>query len=300
MKTVRLAVVCALAVLPQSAFAWGPEGHAIVADIAEAQLTPAAHAEVSRLLATEGKRRMSDVSSWADKVKRQHLPGETSHSLRLSLTGGRDNPNACPSKRCAETGIEENLQTLSDKSLPLERREMALKFVIHLVGDIHQPLHTSRNTGGGVHVIFEGHQTGLHRLWDNGLIKAHGGTADEIAAQLLRNPPRVKLGGDPMNWAEEGRDIARDVIFHAIPGGLEAAKRPKHDADDIDDEDPGAMDDQDNGKGGHGRGASEPQATGQAALMLAPDYEAKMWPIVAQRLTQAGDRLAMVLNQALH
>jgi hypothetical protein len=247
-------IVSALVLAPQPVLAWGRTGHAIIADIAEAQLTPAARAGVRLLLSSEKASHLSDVSSWADQVK--GTPGSPEHGVRLHFNEPA-NPNNCRSHFCVVGGINYYDGVLSNQSLPVAQREVALKYVVHLVGDVHQPLHCVITGYSRTPVVFEGKRQTLHRVWDDGIINEHGGSAAQIANELLNERLNVPLGGTPTDWAVESRDVAQHEIFNDV------------------------------------------QAGSPTAVTLPPDYSAKKWPIVARRLTQAGDRLAMLLNKAL-
>jgi hypothetical protein len=202
----------------QPAFAWGHVGHAVVADIAQAHLTPAAAEEVKRLLATEGAHRLSDISSWADQVKGDDLPNRPAHTLRLPLDGGDPPPHPCPSHFCADDGIAFWSKVLADPKQPDDQRETALKYIVHLVGDLQQPLHDTDAGGANLNVIFEGKDTQLHKVWDEGIIESQAGkNPAEIAKSLIKSEAGVPSGGTPMDWAIEGREIAQKQIYDTIP-----------------------------------------------------------------------------------
>jgi S1/P1 Nuclease len=256
-----LAVLLAAILLSGPAFAWGREGHAIVADIAESQLTPQAWAAAQKLLALDNASHLSDIASWADQIKQDQRADpdaeHVAHSIRLPLDHSGYVPDLCPSHFWAVAALLKYDSILSNHSLPDAQREEALKYVVHLVGDIHQPLHTSANTGGHVFVMFDGRQTWLHKVWDTDIIRDHGGSTQAVARELISTERDLNYGGDPASWALEGRDIARDEIFSQIP-----------------------------------------QAPAQT-ITLPSNYGQTNWPIVAARLTQAGMRLAAMLNKAL-
>jgi nuclease S1 len=244
---------------PQPALAWGSVGHAVVADIAEARLTPKAAAMVRELLASEGDKHLSDISSWADHIKPLKLTGAPAHSIRLPLDHSTQIiPDACPSHFCIVAGLNIYSKILADPTRTIPQREEALKFVVHLVGDIHQPLHTNAVTGKMM-VVYEGRVYKLHKVWDTRIILDHGRDPNVIAQQLLATADQrgLDFGGDPVSWALEGRDIARDVIYTHVP-----------------------------------------QQSAQP-LTLPANYGAQNWPIITARLTQAGIRLANILNHAL-
>ena len=203
--------------LPQRALAWGHTGHAVVADIAQAHLTPSALAEVKRLLAVEGDKNLSDIASWADLAKREGLPGSPSHTIRLPLDNSPAEPHPCPGHFCADDALTLYGAVLADPKRSDAEREVALKYIVHLVGDLHQPLHDTDATGSGIKVVFDGKQTELHAVWDSGIIDEHGGSAEKIAKDLMQSKLNVTTGGAPVDWAKEGLLIAQTQIYNSVP-----------------------------------------------------------------------------------
>lgn len=250
-----LASCCAVTV-----FAWTHVGHSAVADLAESRLTPEARRQVEALLATDHAKHLSEISSWADTIKEEHNADAPAHSLRLPMDRSTEvDQTLCPSKYCAVRGIETWLKVLADKSQPVEQREKALKFVVHLVGDIHQPLHAAQYTGKEM-VVFNGVETNLHHVWDMDINATRAKKHEDLAALLEKDAKSRKYftGGTPTDWALESRDIARDTIYSG-------------------DVKPGA----------------------KSVTTLPKDYADRMWPVTEQRMTQAGVRLAALLNEAL-
>lgn len=241
--------------LPAPALAWGGEGHAVVAQIAELRLTPEARQQVHKLLALEGTANMSDVASWADQVKHTKTK-RPAHTVRLVLNGSEVNPDNCPSRFCATKGIEYYTRVLRDKNAKSADKLEALKYVIHLVGDVHEPLHTSQITGGKIKINFEGEPTTLHKVWDKEIIRVDGGDLRTLAQRLNAQAGAMKATGQPIDWAVEGRNIARDVIFRCFP------------------------------------------LRTNDTITLDQKYADAMWPIIRTRLTQAGVRLAALLNRS--
>jgi hypothetical protein len=212
---------------------------------------------VKLLLAVEGKQYMSDISSWADQAKAEGLAGSPSHTIRLPLDGSPTPDHPCPGHFCADDAITLYGAVLRDRSRPLAEREVALKYIVHLVGDLQQPLHDVNATDSGIKVIFNGKPTVLHGVWDEGIIDEHGGSVQQIAVELIKSERGVQFAGGPMEWAIEGRTIAQAQIYNTIPVKF------------------------------------------TAVVVLPPDYGRTKWPIVQQRLTQGGLRLAIILNELL-
>lgn len=221
-----LALFTCLALAP-AAQAWGPLGHSIVADLAQRHLSPEAEAVVERLLAPEHTKSLADIASWPDEIRndpRQDALWKQTRGLHyIDFTSGDCNytpPRDCKDGQCVVAGIDHYVQVLGDKSQPDPVRLEALKFVVHFIGDEHQPLHGgSRDDKGGniYQVQFEGKGTNLHSVWDSGLLKTHGlawkAYADELDARgpVTLPPPIPPLDNAYAQWAEESCAISRDI-----------------------------------------------------------------------------------------
>ena len=197
--------------------AWGITGHAVVADIAESQLTPPPSVEVQRHLAVEGDKHLSDISAWADQAKREYLAGSPDHSIRLPLDGSPAALHACYDRFCAIDALTLYEGVLDDRSKSDTERQVALKYAVHLVGDLQQPLHAVDATGSGTRVRFDGRSTELHKVWDNGIIDDHGGSTAKIAHELAPLAGSVYAGGEPLDCAQEAREIAIGSELHEPP-----------------------------------------------------------------------------------
>lgn len=229
MRPIRLAltvIFTLLALLPGLAFAWGPPGHRIIASRAEAQLRPAALAEARRLLALDGATHLSDVANWADEQRDSSAPGmaDTRQWHYVNFKDGCEYvpPRDCPDGKCVVAAINRQLLVLGDRRRPDVERRDALKYLVHLVGDAHQPLHaSSRDDKGGndYQLSVNGTGTNLHQAWDRLLLQRALSVAgsDEAGypALLAALPP---LPADPtrhsdratVEWALESCRIVRD------------------------------------------------------------------------------------------
>jgi hypothetical protein len=216
-----VAVVAALAMTlscAPAAFAWGPLGHRIVARLAEAQLTPRAWAEAQKLLALRGARHLSDVANWADdlrdadpalfrRTKRMHFVNFHSRQCHY------DPPRDCSDGECVVAAIEKYSAILANRANHPARRAEALAFVVHFVGDVHQPLHAGyRDDAGGndYQVRWRGHGTNLHRVWDSLMLDSTHLSAAQFTRKLRVRRTPIATGGTPDEWAEESCRIDRD------------------------------------------------------------------------------------------
>lgn len=215
--------VCSLIVSPGS-FAWGKDGHRIVAQIAADHLTPAAASSVNLLLAGEPEPTLAGVSSWADEVRTKetgplhyvNFPRGT-----CQFTPKRD----CPDGRCVIGGIEQSIATLRYSGATPAERNVALKNLVHFAGDVHQPLHAGlgEDRGGNtVQLQWAGAGSNLHALWDSGLIAS---TEPDWRRYVLRLAPKaanVDLKTlDGLDWALESCAIVASDGFYpadAKPG----------------------------------------------------------------------------------
>jgi hypothetical protein len=122
-----------------NAMAWGTDGHQVIALIAQSQLTPKALAEVERLLALEPGETLVSVSTWADEHR--NPTSAAWHYVNFPSDGCTyDAQRDCPDGKCVVDAINRQLDVLTS-SAPDDKRLNALKYLVHFVGDVHQPLH---------------------------------------------------------------------------------------------------------------------------------------------------------------
>lgn len=233
MIRVRLAclLTLTLAAWCTPTLAWGPRGHHIVARLAEAQLTPRALAESRRLLATRHAQHLAEVATWADDL-RDIDPARFARSKRLHYVNfhSRDcdyqPPRDCRDGDCAVAGIGKYSAILADHSRSDAVRAEALAWLIHLVADIHQPLHAGyRRDGGGnrFQLRWQGKGSNLHRVWDSGLLATAHLSAARYAQRLATVRTPVAVGGTPAQWAEESCRSTRDAGVYPATHSLDAA-----------------------------------------------------------------------------
>jgi hypothetical protein len=159
-KKLTAAFWLSAAVAPCLGFAWGHEGHRIVALIAEKNMTPAALANAKAIL---GGASLEDVASWADDYRRDHPETGPWHYIDIPLADSRiDMARECPDGQCVIAQTEHFLAMLKDPKADRAAKAEALRFVVHFVGDLHQPLHDEddRDKGGNERrVILTANQT---------------------------------------------------------------------------------------------------------------------------------------------
>jgi hypothetical protein len=184
-----LLVLC----LSSKVFAWGNEGHAIVAQIGEDHLLPNARAAILKLLPNT---KLASVASWADAIKQDQQWVHTKPWHFVNIPDGEDYTQAARDPEGnVVTAISDMVKVLKNPSSSTADKQNALKFLVHLVGDIHQPLHAGRTTdrgGNDIKVMFQGRETNLHAIWDSGIID----TAKMDFATYARTLQTQKLGYD--------------------------------------------------------------------------------------------------------
>jgi len=210
---------------PLSLWAWGADGHRAVGKIAENHLSRSARRAVKELLGTET---LTLVSTWPDEIRFYpefkdtapwhyvNTPSGLAHDAYIQAVKTQTNANAY-------SALETNLRILGDESKPAAERASALKFVVHLVGDIHQPMHTGHaedKGGNDIKLKYRGKDTNLHSLWDSGLIDYQGLTYTEIAQQYDQHLPHRQLRAlqksTPEQWLWESYS-ASEKLYQETP-----------------------------------------------------------------------------------
>jgi hypothetical protein len=258
-----LALAC-----PVHALAWGSEGHRVVAEIAEQYVELATARQVRDLLATENATTLAEVSTWADQIRLQRSDTAPWHYVNIPIhppTGtlaAYDPERDCPESKCVVAKIEQFRAMLHDERTPVGQRVEALKFLVHFVGDIHQPLHCANDNdhgGNAIAVEFNGQRTTLHAVWDSGILgPVVKGDERAYALELARSitaADTTEWGRrSTVDWANESYRIAATIVYGQLP---------------------------------HSSGS------------ISESYEIAALPVVNGQLRKAGVRLAEVLNEAL-
>lgn len=225
-----IAMLCS-ALFPSTARAWGQRGHQLIAVLAEAQLTPKARAETQRLLALEPGETLASISTWAD----EHRSPATAawHYVNFPRTSCTyDAARDCAGGRCVVGALERQLGILASAASD-EARLQALKYVVHFVGDVHQPLHAgfADDRGGNQYQLQAfGKGTNIHALWDSGLL---GGRNEDTASTLNRlkqvNVDGAERRSSVVSSAQEsctiasrpdfypGRKLSDEYVFRFMP-----------------------------------------------------------------------------------
>ncbi len=242
-------LVCLMTSRPASA--WGDEGHEVVGLIAEHYLTPAVRARVLELLRGDDtglvERDMAHESTWADKYrdsdrdgdKRRYLGTRDWHFVDLEITdpdvtracyGRRPLPagvtaSAGPAEDCIIDKIDQFYAELESPATPQAERRVALQFLLHFVGDLHQPLHASDDHDqGGNRKLASGEGIGLdnlHHDWDVEFVRRLGASDTDIAERLtarITEADRARWSsGTPLDWALETYAVSKQHAYGTLP-----------------------------------------------------------------------------------
>ncbi len=266
-KSLTAILLGLVVILPEPAFPWGDDGHRIVAQVAEHRLHKDAAARVRDLIGPEG---LASVAMWADQIKSERPETRPWHYVNIPMGRGDYDPGRdCATPQpgdCVIGALERMYARLLDPSTDTPAKVEALKFLVHLMGDLHQPLHfVDRDRGGNeVLVTFFGEKNipsttipwNLHAVWDTALIVRTGLTQDQYVAKVegllkSRKPGDFEKGSFRV-WALETHRAAVEVAYGLLPPDR----------------------------------------------ALGEDYYRRALPVVDAMLAKAGVRLAKILNEA--
>ena len=220
-----VAVALVIAAAPSSALAWGQEGHAIVAEIARQYLTPKALSAVDALLAADAADTltapdMASRAAWADVWRNSHRETAPWHFTDIEIDGSNTPDAACANDDCLTRRLALFAAQLASKDASTADRILALKFVLHFAGDLHQPLHLSDNHDKGGNCVYlsrGGARANLHHYWDTVVVETMGKDPDSVASDLYFaiTPAQLKAWrkGDINSWAMESHQVAKAVVY---------------------------------------------------------------------------------------
>lgn len=246
-----------LQLVTQSAHAWGPIGHRVIAELADERLSPVAKARLKSIL---GKESLADVANWPDLVRSDPAwrHADPWHYVTVEDAKSYDPKSANPNGDVIEA-IERFSRELAQPKTTVEKQRQAVAWLVHLVGDIHQPLHVGRGAdrgGNEIQLKWFGKKTNLHSIWDEKLIEMEQLSYSEYVRFVNKASDEEKLSWSKtplFGWALESQGLRGQVYSY-----------PKKDS-----------------------------------KYWEYDYRYRMQPILQQRLQQAGVRLATLLNGVL-
>jgi hypothetical protein len=274
---------------PRGALAWGDDGHKVVALIAQSFLAADVRKRVNALLAADTDdltaHDIASAATWADKFRDANFDGSRLktrqwHFADIEITAP-DIDKACfnhpalptgavasngPAADCVVDKIEQFAAELANPATDPEEQTVALKFLLHFVGDLHQPLDSSDDNdrgGNDKKVSANGFKAGnLHHYWDTEFVDRletdPKGIASGLIGHISNDQEKAWAAGKPTDWAKESFQVAKDDTYGQLP---------------------------------------EPSTRG--AYRLSDEYITTATDDVARQLSRAGVRLAFVLNKAL-
>ena len=204
-------LILALTAVPLPALAWGKTGHRVIGAIAQNHLSPRAATGVKRILGLET---LAEASTWPDFMRSdpsefwQHTASPWHY---VTVPQGKTYAAVgAPPEGDAVTALQRFSATIRDPKAPLAGKQLALRFIVHIVGDLQQPLHAGNGTdkgGNEVTVTIAGKPSNLHAVWDTGLVDDEQLSYSEMAAWLGARitPADVKDWSttDPTVWIAE-------------------------------------------------------------------------------------------------
>lgn len=275
---------------PFSALGWWESGHQAIARIAAAHLTPAVHYRVAVILGVaDTPEAVSDAlataSTWADETKTETKTGSW-HYIDLALQDRKsDIPERCKDDDCAPARIRLFAAQLSSSTANSRWSELdALRFVVHLVGDVHQPLHTisDADLGGNCELLDPqvGKAKNLHSLWDGEIVNEIDEDSKTLAAHLeqditdLGQETRRLSQGNEKDWVWESHELAVADIYRPLRIPIEPLVFPANCKD-------------------------APVAITDLRPHIGPEYIDEIKTVVRNQIVKAGLRLARLLNESL-
>jgi hypothetical protein len=281
-----------LATATSPAYAWGDSGHQVVALVASHYLDAPVRRKIDSILATDTTQLTSGTSlaaeaTWADRYRESDRHTTKTiyeltmnwHFANIAIDGSADLDSACfnhpppaskasegPARSCIVDRIDAFAAELANPNTDPDERRIALQFVLHLIGDLHQPLHASDDAdlgGNKKTVTAPGVPAGsLHRYWDTVLVERLGNRPEAIARGLIRTTTPAQVAswsqGDPKSWALQSFELSKLYTYGNLP-----------------------------------------QPGSDGTYSLSAEYEKRSVNLVARQLARAGVRLAKVLNEAL-
>jgi len=263
---------------PSLAWGWGNEGHRVTGLVADELLTAKARIRLNQLVPGI---QIGEFASQMDVYRaalQLELPGsEKWHYDNQPVCGTKAYADYCPNENCASAKIPVYFKVLADNNATNEARAQAAMFLIHMVGDIHQPLHAADDAdlGGNQKNVRIPNQDpmqfrNLHRIWDSDLVKlalrgvSEADFAKQLVARYRQNEIPVWQRGEVRDWMNESLVLSQKVVYGPLPEYTCGTPWPK-----------------------------------EKEVALSADYTTQASAVVPAQLAKAGARIAWLLNRAL-
>jgi nuclease S1 len=259
-KRIAVAALMAILAAPGSLWSWGRMGHRASAMLAESRLTPGARATIRQLL--KPGEDLADISTWADQQK--EIPYTAPwHYVNIPITESRYDARFCQKNGCVVSKIEDFKRVLMNPNKSRKDKQEALGFLVHLLQDLHQPLHVGDNGdrgGNNLQIHWFGSGTNLHRLLDSQIMSRYSSDealwARELSALATPEKSTEWLRGSLADWATESLEAAK--VLYYLPGSQKLLK---------------------------------------SGMILDQEYNQLALQIIHRQLARAGVRVAWILNQ---
>lgn len=229
-RRIQTAAVTGLAAftlaLPTLALAWGADGHRLVAQQAESRLNPQALAAVTQLLALEPGSTLASISTWADEQRNPLTAAWHYLNFQRDADCRYARERQCIEDNCVVGALQNQTARLANPATPPAERLEALKYLVHFVGDVHQPLHAGyADDRGGNSFQLQAFDRGtnLHSLWDSGLLRNWPGGLDALKTAIQAEPAPAHTAAEPSAWAEESCRVVALPGFYPPSRTLDAA-----------------------------------------------------------------------------
>jgi hypothetical protein len=210
-----LAIPLLFLALPPAALAWGPIGHRIVGRIAQDHLSEAAARGVEAILGSES---LAQAATWPDEIRSDPAWDNAKPWHFISIDDGETYETTAkdPAGDVVEA-IGRFTKVLQDAQSTHEQKVQALRFLVHFVGDVHQPLHVGRRAdrgGNSINVTWFGEKTNLHEVWDEKIIEANKLSYSELA-DFIDHPTDTEVRtwqeSEAVAWATESQAVRARV-----------------------------------------------------------------------------------------
>ena len=199
--------------------AWGQTGHRVTGEIAEKYLTDNARTAITNLLGVET---LAQASTWPDEMRSNPSHFWQKEAWRLHFTTVPDGKTyadvGAPEGGDAMTALSSSTGDLLDKDASVEEKQLALRFIVHIIGDLHQPLHVGNGTdkgGNDFKVEFFWDDSNLHRVWDSGMIDKEQLSFTEwtkwLNATITDKELKDWAQTDPEVWMAESQKIRMEI-----------------------------------------------------------------------------------------
>lgn len=219
-RTALLATVTAALCVSAPAAAWGQLGHRVIGEIAEERISGKTRAEIALIL---GEEDLAEASTWADEQRSNPAAfwqDEAGPYHYVTVPEGQTYADVgAPEEGDALSALDNFAATVRDPAATQEEKALALRFIVHIVGDVHQPLHAGNGTdrgGNDFKVLWYGVETNLHSVWDTRMLARQNLSYSEYTARLARKIDPAQTiewwEANPQVWIAESTAL-RDTIY---------------------------------------------------------------------------------------